>query len=368
MASTDPPTPGRATVSNLVAAADAVHLSWIEEVDSNPARLRFATFIDGAWSEPHTIVESDSLFVNWADFPSLAILDDGSIAAQWLVREGEATFSYGFRFSVSADRGVTWSPPLRPASSDVSAEYGFVSLVPRVSGAVEIVWLDGRELSGESGRMSLRHRRWHEGTLGEESVIDDDVCTCCQTAAVTAGETVIVAYRDHAAGEIRDISTARLTREGWQPPRTLHADGWEIGGCPVNGPALDALGDRVAVAWHTEADESPRVMAAFSDDAGRTFTEPVRLDAGKPLGRVDVKMTPDGHAVVSWLESDADEAEVRLSLFRRDGSIEELPSPGRTGGGRSSGFPRTARVDERLYVTWTETGESPRVRMAWIDF
>lgn len=367
MVSADPPTSRPATVSNLVADDQSVHLSWIEDDDVNPPRLRFATFSDGSWSEPNTIVESDALFVNWADFPSLAVLADGSIAAQWLVREEGASFSYGFRFSVSADRGVTWSPPVRPASSDASAQYGFVSLVPRVSGAVEIVWLDGRDLSGESGRMSLRHRRWHEGTLGEESIIDDDVCTCCQTAAVTAGETVIVAYRDHAAGEIRDIGTARLTREGWQPPRTLHADGWEIGGCPVNGPALDALGNRVAVAWHTEAGESPRVMAAFSDDAGRTFSDPVRLDAGKPLGRVDVKMTPDGFAVVSWLETDGDEAEVRLSLFRPDGSIEALPSPGRTGGGRSSGFPRTALLDERLYVTWTETGESSRVRVASID-
>jgi hypothetical protein len=66
--------------------------------------------------------------------------------------------------------------------------------------------------------------------------------------------------------------------------RTLHADGWKIDYCPVNGPAAGAIGDTVAVAWFTGAQDTSRVRVAFSTDAGATFSAPVRADDGLPAG------------------------------------------------------------------------------------
>ena len=37
------------------------------------------------------------LFVNWADFPSLVVLDGGRLAAHWLQRNGSGTYAYGVR-------------------------------------------------------------------------------------------------------------------------------------------------------------------------------------------------------------------------------------------------------------------------------
>ena len=50
------------------------------------------------------------------------------------------------------------------------------------------------------------------------------------------------------------------------------------------------------------ADGVPRVNLAFSDDGGKKFGPPVRMDEGKPLGRVAVELMPDGSALVLWIE------------------------------------------------------------------
>jgi len=60
-------------------------------------------------------------------------------------------------------------------------------------------------------------------------------------------------------------------------------------------------GTRVAVAWFTSAADTPRVKVAFSQDAGGTFSQPIQVDDGETIGRVDVLLLPDGSALVCWL-------------------------------------------------------------------
>jgi len=57
----------------------------------------------------------------------------------------------------------------------------------------------------------------------------------------------------------------------WANPVATGAEGWEIEGCPVNGPAIAAAGDRVAVAWFTAAGDTPRVRFASSTDGAASF-------------------------------------------------------------------------------------------------
>ena len=86
------------------------------------------------------------------------------------------------------------------------------------------------------------------------------------------------------------MSVIRFNKGRWAEPRTLSADGWEIQGCPVNGPSVSADGRKVAVAWFTAAKETPRVKVIFSTDAGATFGQPIQVDEANPVGRVDVSI------------------------------------------------------------------------------
>jgi hypothetical protein len=174
----------------------------------------------------------------------------------------------------------------------------------------------------------------------------------------------VVVYRDRSEKEMRDISLVRFHKGRWTKPRTLYADGWEINGCPVNGPSVSADGRRVAVAWFTAAQETPRVKVIFSIDAGETFGQPIQVDEGAPVGRVDVLMLSDGSALVSWLERTAKGGEVRVRLVKPDGSRGPSTTVAESSVARVSGFPQMARSGDEIVFAWTDPGTPSRVRTA----
>ena len=159
-------------------------------------------------------------------------------------------------------------------------------------------------------------------------------------------------------------SEAVALPDGWTPPRLVHDDGLHMTGCPVNGPAVDARGHEVAVAWFTAPDR-PRVRLAFSSDAGHTFSPPVEVAAGAVAGRVDVALLADGRAVVSWLADAPGGAEFVAQPIARDGTVVGPPVlVARSSIERASGFPQMVRSGDRLVFAWTQSGDPPSVRTA----
>jgi hypothetical protein len=366
------PAPSASRVPNLTEADDRVLLSWVEEgagEQGESKRLRFATGDGEGWSEPSTIVDDARLFVNWADFPVLSAADGELLSAAWPVLPERGRLGYGIRFSSSSDSGTTWSDPTRPHEDDSAAEHGFVSIVPAPGGAFDVVWLDGRAMESPGGTMRLMANRWNGQRFEGETVLDADVCTCCQTDAARVGDDLLVAYRDRTAEEIRDVSLVRRRDGAWQKPRPLHADGWHIAACPVNGPALEARAPRVAVAWFTSAEATPRVLVVESNDGGRSFGEALRVDGGEPLGRVALRLLPDGGLAVAWLEKVDAGAEVRVRrVDPQEGPGAEVVV-GLTEAARTSGFPRVALLGERLIVGWTvRRGAVTEVRVSEVTF
>ncbi len=366
--------------SNLMTdARGRVYLSWIERLSKGRAALRFAVREGKAWSMARTIAEGEDWFVNWADFPSIMALPDGSLAAHWLVKSGPATYAYDVRIARSFDGGKSWSAPITPHRDRTKTEHGFVSMFPAAGGGLGTVWLDGRETkadghggdhdSGGHGQMTLRYAtiRGNSKTfkIENETLVDARVCECCQTSAALTSEGPVVVYRDRTNEEIRDISIVRLRKGRWTQPQTIHADNWRIDGCPVNGPSVAASARRVAVAWFTMGDKnSPRVRLVFSEDAGATFSTPIEIDDGDPVGRVAVMMLEDGSALVSWIERTKAGAEVRARRVRADGTRADSITVAPSGAARSSGFPRMARVRDKIIFSWTGTDRVHTAEMA----
>jgi hypothetical protein len=325
--------------------------------------LRFAALEKGGWSTPRVIAEGSNWFVNWADFPSMVALPDGSLAAHWLVKSGPGTYEYDVTISRSFDGGKTWGKPFIPHRDGVKAEHGFVSLFAAKDGSLAAVWLDGREMKPAEGGhdhgrgdMTLRYVKIkRDGALVDDAALDTRVCECCQTSAAMTAEGPVVVYRDRseAEKEIRDISVVRLKGDKWSAPSRVFQDGWQLNGCPVNGPAVAAAGRRVAVAWFTGADKTPRVKLAFSNDAGETFGQPVAVDGGNPTGRVDVLLLDDGGALVCWLEKLPEGGAVRVRRVRPDGKLDEAVTVAPSGTARSNGFPQMVRAGGELIFAWT---------------
>ena len=370
----DPPAAEGAVAPNVFAHPNGFGVSWLEPTDGDTHALRLARWDGADWSEPKTVARSPEFFANWADLPSVVRTGDRQYLAHWLQKSGDPTYAYDVELARSTDGGQNWNPLGSPHNDGTPTEHGFVSLVPG-DGSTAAVWLDGREMT-DDGPMTLRATAIEAGTsvvAGEPGgpieqpteLLDERVCECCATDAVRTDGDVLVVYRDRSTDEIRDIAAVRRSGDAWGEPSAVSGEGWQIEGCPVNGPAAAAAGSSVVVAWFTKADGNPRVRAAWSDDGGREFGEPVDVAAvggGRtPLGRVDVALQEDD-AVVSWLDStggDEGGAQVAVRRVGRDGEVGARIDVAETSAERSSGFPKLAPTGDRLAAVWLGD-ESPR--------
>ena len=126
------------------------------------------------------------------------------------------------------------------------------------------------------------------------------------------------------------------------------------------GPAIAAAGPRVAVAWFTAANETPRVNVAFSSDSAAAFGAPIVVDGGRPLGQVDVVFLAEGVALVSWLEQAPKATELRVRRVSPDGTRGEALTVADSSAARSSGFPRMVESRGEVLVAWRDAADPRR--------
>ena len=221
--------------------------------------------------------------------------------------------------------------------------------------------------NSDYGQMNLYHRQFtNTGELGPEYLIDQKVCECCPTSSVNHEDTLVIAYRDRSEEEVRDIYIARRVRNNWETPYPLHRDGWKIAGCPVNGPMLAISSQQIAVAWYTAANEKAKVNIAFSNDLGKTFSKPIRVDTGMPIGRVDVIWVDENHALVSWIESSEKSSNIVVRKVKNDATINKEIVVAKIAKGRISGYPQMEIINDQILFAWTEVSSETAVASKWI--
>lgn len=365
LAEIDVPSTGVVEEPSLVTLADgSVLMSWTELSGDTFAKVETAIYDGATWSAPVTVAEGDDLFISYADFSSAVGLPDGRIAVSWLRMNGDSYYDYDINIAISGDGGKTWDSPIVPHRDGLSRQHGFVTLLPDAKDGLLAMWLDGRAYetgetfgtdSADAGAMQLRATTVApDQTLSEDLLLDSRTCTCCQTsAAITGDGTVLLAYRDRTADEVRDISVVRRVDGTWTEPHPVSGDGWEIDGCPVNGPAIAARGDHAALVWFTGAGGVPAVKMAFSDDRGASFGPARQIDLGGPAGRVDLLQLADGSALVSWVEwTAAGEVLLTCRATAADGCADPVAiAVNRTG--NTMGFPRMTLAGDDVYIAWT---------------
>lgn len=375
---TQSPADGDSREPDLSTTPDGrVILSWVETLGEKGYTLRTAMLDQKGWSAAQTVSQGENWFVNWADFPSVIALKNGSLAAHWLVKSGSSKYAYDVNISQSHDGGKSWSKSLVPHRDNTQTEHGFVSLVSLPDGRLGAVWLDGRNMKDmkETGEhapapqsMTLRYAAIDAGgNLSDETQLDERVCECCGTSAAVTSQGLIAVYRDRSQDEMRDIYVVRQVNGSWTTPQPVFSDNWQINGCPVNGPSVAADGTRVAVAWFTRVADTPRVQIVFSQDAGATFNQPIQVNDGENVGRVDTLLLPDGSALVCWLSGNTDGGQIKVRRIEPDGTVGPPAVIAQTDISRSSGFPRMARLGNEVHFAWTEFGKPSRIRTAVTD-
>jgi hypothetical protein len=347
-------------------------VSWFEKTDSLNWALKWSEFSDEKWSSAKIITAGENYFVNWADFPSIYHFGGDTISAHWLQKTGQGSYDYDIKVVASYDRGNSWTEPETPHRDGVKGEHGFVSFFQNLNDQLGLVWLDARNM-GEGhngngyGSMNLYRTTFaSNGGLNWEMQMDDMVCECCPTSTTKTASSLLIAYRNRSINEIRDINIIRYSNGIWYEPYAVNNDGWEIAGCPVNGPMLASFGNETAVAWYTSPNSTPSVNVAFSNDAGASFEAPIRVDVSQPIGRVDLVWINDKEVMVSWIETSDMTTNILSRIVSKNGEMLEPRIISEIEPGRVSGYPQMEIVDDQLFFAWTESGNGGGIKSKWV--
>ena len=355
----------------LFSNGEKLVMSWVTTKNDSLTQLQYSEFTKGKWQPAQYIIEGDDWFVNWADFPAIAV-NNSNLVSHVLKKSSAGTYSYDVKLNLLPSGEKIWKTNGTVHTDETSTEHGFVSLLPYKDGFF-ITWLDGRNTgedeNGNRGAMTIRAAEVSvTGEITNEYELDNRACDCCQTTAAITKNGPVVMYRDRSEDEIRDMSIVRWENDKWTAPKTVYADNWKIKGCPVNGPKSAVLDNTLVMAWFSAVDKQPKVQLIFSDDSGATFDEAIPVSVQNAMGRVDVLLLDDKTAIVSWMETHGTVAQLKAMRVHRDGNKGEQHVITEMDASRKSGFPQMEKYLDKIYFAWTDySSEKTRVKTAVIS-
>ena len=365
-----------AAMPSLFASDSNLYISWVTMGNDTTAELYYSKLnSERQWAAPLMIHQGSNWFVNWADFPAL-VENQGVLLSHILQKSSPETFAYDVKLQVLPKGASQWKLNLPLHQDSTLTEHGFVSLAPYTSTSFFSSWLDGRETGGgghdhaahSGGPMSIRAAEIDfNGKVLWDELLDAKTCDCCQTSGAITDLGPVVVYRNRSDREIRDIAITRLVEGKWTEPTLIYADGWEISGCPVNGPKVVAKGSNLLVGWFTAPKGIQQVKFAFSTDAGASFGEPVVIESTGLIGRVDVALLSENWGVVSWMETKGEQTFLYAAGIDHKGTIGTPLQITALDPSRKSGFPQLEVLGGQVYFAWTEiNGENKNIRTARI--
>lgn len=251
---------------------------------------------------------------------------DPEIAVVWTAR-GDTT---QIKTTRSRDGGKTFESPVTLQASGAPGGRGWPALALDKHGTAHAIWLDHRGLAaghvgggshaghqsgGESdgaarAQKSGLYYTATKGSPSSERELAKGVCYCCKTAlAVGSDGSVYAAWRHVYPGNLRDMAftVSRDAGRSFSEPVRVSEDGWVISGCPDDGPAMavDTHGT-VHLVWPTVVGGSNPEGALFyaSTKDGRTFTKRTRIPTLGSLKPSHPQIVVDGSGriAVAWDE------------------------------------------------------------------
>lgn len=306
---------------------------------------------------------------------SLAGSDRPGVVVAWNARDQGTEI----KLARSRDFGKTFAAPMSLQTKGAVGDRGWHSLAVDAQGVAHVAWLDHRVLTQNrkptdkphvhgagthDGVAMAQQSQLYYATVGPngttEKAITPGVCYCCKTALAATPTGVVAAWRHVYAGNMRDMTFARLSGPSPTPPARISEDGWSINGCPDDGPALAVGADRrVHAVWPTVIPGDEPMGALFyasMASSGDRFTPRQRittLGAPKP-SHPQITVDGAGHLFFAW---DEVLGGVRTAAFAEattaaDGSLR-LSAPTAIAPGNSTSYPMMAPLARGVVVAWT---------------
>ncbi len=257
-----------------------VILYWTEKAADNNMSLFYAISKDNGTSfEPKILIhQSMGLGAGRLAKPKLLFKKDGSMAAIFSYRTGMApppkpaattehtghgnmqattTTAKPKRDSqimyTTSQNGIEWTIPVAVDSDTSKLTRGFFDAVVLPNDEIAVAYLKDVKNSKLHEERDLRMAITQNGIFQTEKLLDAIVCDCCNiNLLVDKKSDLNILYRDNN-NDVRDISVMVSSNNGltFKQPKTVHADGWEIKGCPHTGASSIATTNGFLSTWYS---------------------------------------------------------------------------------------------------------------------
>ena len=340
-------------------SSPTVHLLAVLGQDDS-ARLALLNSEDGGdtFEKPVWVSEAGSVVSSSGEGSEAFVATPKELYAAW--NQGSELW-----FARSITWGSSFEKPIKITDSPAKSFSGYPSLGVAPNGDVYAVWIDTRDQAGDSAgnyAVYLARSTDHGATFAKNVRVAGKICPCCRpTLAFGQKGEVMVFWRHVYPGSIRDMTVATSNDDGatFSSPRKVAEDNWKINGCPDSGAATARVGNRVYVAWLTEASpDRGGVRMTWTEDGGQTWAPAIMasqniLDANYPWFSV----AQDGRGLLVFQGRDPEKKNgwngtgVYLVEIGVDGKLSQpVAIPGISESAKRPSV--TAGMGGRVYITW----------------
>lgn len=323
----------------------AVYLAWAREVpgqthvEGKDPKMEtvVARTADGGktFSEPVVANGAGDEVISYSISPTqVAVGRQGEVYVLYLQRvpsnslaEYIAESRANLRVVRSDDGAKTFSAPVDVAVEGIETWTEMATLFVAPDGDLYVSFLDGRvgtaaEIAAKKAvppaepekteEAHMRIVRSADGglTWSKSVLVAESTCACCSTKVAQgpardgdgagplfAGTRSEWKELKGSKDSVRDVFVTTSGDDGatWGKPTKIHDDKFKISGCPdVHAGLAVGKAGRLHTAWFTGTERHPGVFYAYSDDDGKTFSQPLTLLTDKWVPYSDVKLVLDG--------------------------------------------------------------------------
>lgn len=209
-------------------------------------------------------------------------------------------------YSVSSDKGVSFSDPAPLSSKAAEAISLQATLVTDTQGKVDVFWHDDRDrIDYKQLGNSVYYTGFDsQGRIEADRKVFDGFCECCRLAVSFDHHQPLVFGRFIYSAGVRDHGLIRLVDGAWRAQR-ISDDNWQIEACPEQGPALSiAENGRYHLAWFTQGATRKGLFYARSTDHGQQFSPPLAFGNPDKLPRSPAILSHGDQVILAWSEFD----------------------------------------------------------------